>query len=143
MHRSGTSAVTRVVNLLGADIASELMPPQPDNVRGFWEPLPVADIHDRLLKAFGSAWDDPFPLPDRWTEADAAQRAKRRLAGEIRKDFADSALFVVKDPRITRLLPMWLEILDELAIEPVEFFIWLGSRYSIASISAFDVCPVT
>jgi len=38
MHRSGTSATTRVINLLGADIASNLVAGIPgDNDRGFWE----------------------------------------------------------------------------------------------------------
>jgi len=119
MHRSGTSAVTRVVNLLGADVASELLPSKADNERGFWESPVVNDIHDRLLEALGSNWHDPFPLPHDWIGAGATQHARRHLAAEIEKDFADSRLFVVKDPRITRLLPMWLEILDDLAIEPV------------------------
>jgi hypothetical protein len=70
------------------------------------------------LQALGSSWDDPFPLPDRWIEAGATQHAKQGLVDEIRKDFGGSRLFVVKDPRISRLLPMWLEILDERAIEP-------------------------
>src|SRR5215470_17990760 len=38
MHRSGTSATARVINLLGADIASDLLPSIPgNNDRGFWE----------------------------------------------------------------------------------------------------------
>jgi glycosyltransferase involved in cell wall biosynthesis len=120
MHRSGTSAVTRVVNLLGADIAREIMPAAAgNNDRGFWEPLVIANIHDQLLYQLGSSWDDPFPLPHRWIESTAAREAKRNLAAEIEKDFAESRLFVVKDPRIARLLPLWLELLDELRIEPV------------------------
>ncbi len=120
MHRSGTSAVTRVVNLLGADIARDLMPPFPGaNDRGYWEPKAVVDIHNRLLHALGSSFGDPLPLPDRWFETEAAMAAKRQLADEIEKDFSKSKLFVVKDPRITRLLPLWLRLLDELGIEPV------------------------
>jgi hypothetical protein len=119
MHRSGTSAITRVVNLLGADVACDLLPAQSDNERGFWESPVVVDIHDRLLEALGSNWHDPFPLPKDWIEASATEYAKRDLVVEIKREFADSRLFVVKDPRITRLLPMWLEVLDELAIEPI------------------------
>src|SRR5262245_28898391 len=119
-HRSGTSAVTRVVNLLGADITRDLMPALAgNNDRGFWESNAVVDIHDRLLHTLGSSYDDPLPLPDRWFETDAALEARRELADEIKKDFSDSRLFVVKDPRITRLLPLWLSLLDELGIEPV------------------------
>src|SRR5262249_25491530 len=120
MHRSGTSAVARVVNLLGADIAQNLMPPVAgDNERGYWESKPVADIHDRLLDALGSSYHDPLTLPERWLETDAALEARRQLADEIDTDFGDSSLFVVKDPRIARILPLWLGLLDERGIEPV------------------------
>jgi len=120
MHRAGTSAVTRVVNLLGADLATDLMPPFPgDNDRGFWEPLKVVEIHDRLLGALGSSYDDPLPLPEDWLTTAAAVVAKRELGEEIEKDFKGSSLFAVKDPRVARLLPLWLALLDERGIEPV------------------------
>ena len=120
MHRSGTSALTRVINLLGAHISHELLPAVPgDNDRGYWESKAVVDIHDRLLLALGSSHYDPFVLPDRWYETAAALQAKLELAGEIKKDFSNSELFIVKDPRISRLLPLWLLLLDELQIKPV------------------------
>src|SRR5205085_11585012 len=56
MHRSGTSPTTRLINLLGADVARDLLPAQPDNPRGFWEPAAVVEIHDRLLAALGSSY---------------------------------------------------------------------------------------
>lgn len=119
MHRSGTSALTRVINLLGADITRDLMSASVgNNERGFWESNTVRGIHDRLLAALGSSYDDPMQLPPGWLDTAAAMRAKRELADEIAEDFAESALFVVKDPRIARLLPLWLALLDELAIEP-------------------------
>lgn len=117
MHRSGSSAVTRVVNLLGADITRELIPARPDNIRGYWESSEVVRIHDHLLHALGSASDDPCPLPAHWLEHRVAQEAKLELAGAITGEFGNSSLFVVKDPRISRLLPLWLELLDELDIE--------------------------
>lgn len=120
MHRSGTSAVARVVNLLGADIARDLMPPKADNNdRGFWESNAVFQIHERLLYALGSAHDDVAPLPDRWIETSAANQAKRDIAKEIDNDFAESNVFVVKDPRISRLLPLWLSLLDDLEIRVI------------------------
>jgi Glycosyltransferase WbsX len=120
MHRSGTSATTRVINLLGADIASDLVASIPgDNERGFWESATTYALHDRLFTSLGSAWDDPYPLPDGWQETDAAREAKRAIREHLDREFADSRMFVVKDPRTTRILPLWLEVLDELSIEPV------------------------
>jgi GT2 family glycosyltransferase len=119
MHRSGSSAITRIVNLFGAEIAKELLPPAPDNERGFWESRRVVEIHDKLLHALSSAYDDPFQLPERWTQTKATQQAMLELAEEIKSNFADGDFFVVKDPRISRLLPLWLRLLDDMAIGPI------------------------
>jgi glycosyltransferase involved in cell wall biosynthesis len=120
MHRAGTSATTRVVNLLGAKVSQNLvLPVIGDNDRGFWEPIRVVEIHDRLLCALDSSYDDPFPLKAGWIQTAVAQRAWRELAEEIENDFVGSDFFVVKDPRISRLLPLWLKLLDDLKIEPI------------------------
>lgn len=122
LHRSGTSAVTRLINLLGVDVAGDLLPGDPHNTRGYWESRAVLDIHTGLLKAVETVHDDtfdPIPLRTDWLTAGAAREAKRRLADAIEKQFADSRLFVVKDPRISRLLPLWLELLQELGIAPI------------------------
>jgi hypothetical protein len=85
MHRSGTSATARVVNLLGADIAGNLVAGIPgDNDRGFWESHATYRLHDRLFAALNSAWDDPYPLPDGWWKTDAAREAKRALETRLR-----------------------------------------------------------
>ena len=120
MHRSGTSAMTRVVNLLGADIASDLIPPIKDeNDVGFWESIKISYIHDNLLRELNGSWDDPTPLPCHWIKSVAAQEAKRQISVEIERDFAASAVFVAKDPRLTRLLPLWLELFKERDIKPL------------------------
>ena len=120
MHRSGTSAATRVINLLGADISPDLMPPSAgDNDRGFWESWSIFAAHDRLLKALGSDWDDPFPLSEHWTESSAAREAQEAVEDIIDRDFPKSRLFVVKDPRLARLLPLWLKPLADRDIEPI------------------------
>jgi hypothetical protein len=84
MHRSGTSATTRTISLLGADIARDLMPSMDENnTKGFWESIAVANIHDSLLCRLGSGWDDPMPLRDRWLDTEQARQAKDALAREI------------------------------------------------------------
>ncbi len=119
MHRTGTSAVTRVLNLLGAEIARELVQAQPDNIRGFWEPSAAVRIHNQMLEALGGSSSDPLPLPASWLASTFARQARLQLADMINAEFAASRLFVVKDPRISRILPLWLELLDDLDIEAV------------------------
>ena len=43
MHRSGTSAITRVVSLLGAGLPCDIIDARRDNERGFWEGRAVVD----------------------------------------------------------------------------------------------------
>jgi hypothetical protein len=143
MHRSGTSAITRVINLLGADIAGDLVAGIPgDNDRGFWESHTTYSLHDRLFAAFDSAWHDPYPLPDGWRKTEAAREAKRAIRDHIEKEFAGSRMFVVKDPRMTRVLPLWLDALDELAIAPVVVIPFRSPLEVAASLERRDGLPL-
>ena len=119
MHRSGTSAVTRLLNLLGADVPSKLMPPVPDNnPLGFWESQEIAEIHDELLASAGSSWDDVAAFPRTWFDSDVAKSFQDRVVQILRAHFAASRLFVIKDPRICRLVPFWRTVLNEFGAKP-------------------------
>ncbi|MDF1793327.1 MAG: hypothetical protein P1U88_15545, partial [Thalassobaculaceae bacterium] len=113
MHRSGTSALTRVVNLLGVDLGTDLMDAaEGNNERGFWEHQGVVDRHDRLLADLGMRWDDPRAMPDDWLEHPATRTAREDLESILDAEFADAPLWGVKDPRMCRLLPLWRQMLD-------------------------------
>ncbi|MFM9847871.1 MAG: hypothetical protein ACKVP3_12010 [Hyphomicrobiaceae bacterium] len=118
MHRSGTSAVARVASLLGADLPKVVMGPNRGNERGHWEPERLVACHDRLLEKLGSRWND-------WRSLDAAERSTRALADFkpelsdlIDADYPHSGLFVLKEPRLCRLVPFYAELLREKGIEP-------------------------
>ena len=53
MHRSGTSVMSRMVELLGAyqGPESHRMPPRADNPKGFWEHLLLVAINDESGRA--------------------------------------------------------------------------------------------
>jgi hypothetical protein len=118
MHRSGTSALARVTSLLGADLPKMLMGPNRGNERGHWEPERLVACHDRLLEKLGRHWND-------WQGIDAADLSAPALAGFkaelsdlIDADYPDSSLFVLKEPRLCRLVPFYAELLREKGIEP-------------------------
>jgi hypothetical protein len=111
MHRSGTSLVARIVNLLGADIGpeDELMPPKDDNPRGFWEHMPIAQLNDDLLGTLGGRWSDPPVLADGWQQQRRLEPYRRRAAAIVERGFAgEVAMF--KDPRASILLPFWRSV---------------------------------
>jgi hypothetical protein len=108
MHRSGTSAVTRVVNLLGVPIGREdrLMPVQDDNPGGFWEHLALMEVNDDALARLGGRWDAPPELDATADLTDVAARAKVEFDATYGGD-----KWVYKDPRVSLLLPFWRDVL--------------------------------
>ena len=113
MHRSGTSAMTRMLNLLGADIG-------PDPETEVWEQPGLMDIHERALAAVGlEAWDDASPLPaDAWA-SDRLDRFQDELIAWASEHYAADRPWVVKDPRMCRLAPLWWPVLQRLGRPPV------------------------
>lgn len=116
MHRSGTSALTRVLSLRGADLPAHLMSANHGNERGYWEPAPIVALNDEMLDYFGVAWDDPFasfqiPEPGLFPKT-FQQRAARLLQDE----YGESSLFILKDPRGTLLIGFWLGVLARAGI---------------------------
>jgi hypothetical protein len=113
MHRSGTSAFARVLNLLGADLPTALVPAAFDNRLGHWEPLELVALHDEILASAGTSWDDWTRFDPTWYDSLFAARCRERLVAHLTQDFAASALFVIKDPRICRLVRLWREACAE------------------------------
>lgn len=118
MHRSGTSVLSGCFHLLGADLGSNLMPANEANQSGYFENHDLVLIHDILLRDLGCRWDMVGSLPQDWQQTEAAQSAKDKIAHLIEREFAQSELWAVKDPRLCRLLPLWLELFQEKDIRP-------------------------
>lgn len=111
MHRSGTSAFTRVSGLLGGALPRDLMPPaKNNNETGFWESMGIYELDDLILKHAGTRWDDWRALPSDWLRSTLADGFKERAIDVVRNAFEDDAFIVVKDPRICRLVPFWREV---------------------------------
>jgi hypothetical protein len=68
MHRSGTSAITRTVNLLGVPLGAsdDLMPANEGNPTGYWESRALVDLNDEILACFGGSWSAPPILEAGW-----------------------------------------------------------------------------
>jgi O-antigen biosynthesis protein len=114
MHRSGTSAVTRGVQALGADLGGEFLAPRFDNPTGYWENKSIVELHDRLLAQFGMTWEDPGLIDDSlWSSA-----VVKLYAAEIRHyvahHFLPRPVWAFKDPRTLRMLPLWRDVLHTL-----------------------------
>ena len=67
MHRSGTSALARGLQMLGVYLGNDFLSPQPDNPTGYWEDKNICELNERLLAVFGLRWEDVALIDDaRW-----------------------------------------------------------------------------
>lgn len=106
VYRSGTSAVSRALNLCGAFVTDEVKAPQLGlNPKGFWESEAVNDIDARLLHRLGGNWDRVgFDLPNEGPIVDEFIGQSRDL---LAREYGSRPLILLKDPRICVLAPLW------------------------------------
>lgn len=135
MHRSGTSALARVLSLLGGELPRTLMPAQPDNPEGFWESLPISRANERWLRALDRDWSDPRPLPVDWRERLGFAGAVREAGAILEAEFPAASLWIVKDPRLCRLAPVWLEALAGLGVPAAALLCLRDPREVAASLA--------
>lgn len=118
MHRSGTSALAGSLALMGVHLGAQLVPPGPDNPKGFFEHDAIWRIHQNLLEQLGSDWHDIRPLPDGWLDSNEAEQARMEIIRIIHKEFTTDTVWGLKDPRLSRTLPLWQPIFEALDIQP-------------------------
>lgn len=118
MHRSGTSAVSRSINLLGAFLGedTDFVTPLSDNPKGYWERSDIVNFHGRLMDHMKHSWDTALPLSDKWQKSEKVKPFRSELVGFIKDKFTDHELWAFKDPRLSLVLPLWKDALDELGI---------------------------
>ena len=112
MHRSGTSALTGVLNLMGVSLGKRLLPSAPDNPKGFYENKDVTHFNEFvLLPALNSSWDDVRPLS--YDTFESLKEFKPQALEIIRDNFSDVSICAIKDPRLCILFPFWESVLKE------------------------------
>jgi glycosyltransferase involved in cell wall biosynthesis len=118
MHRSGTSAMARVLNLCGAALPEKLKPPKLDvNPKGFWEPEAILDLNVRVMRHLGGDWARvDFTVPSSGDFVDEFESDARAL---LAVEYGDQPSILIKDPRICVLAPLWHRALIAAGYRPV------------------------
>lgn len=130
MHRSGTSLIARVLNLLGVALGRDtsLAEAKADNPRGFWENWRVTDVNDKILDRFGGAWHAPPVLPPGWVDDPRIDSLRPAAASLIAREFAGASLWGWKDPRTCLTLPFWQRL-----VGPMRYVICLRNPREVAA----------
>jgi hypothetical protein len=114
MHRSGTSASTGMLRCLGVMLGTQLYSGHAEiNAKGYFEHSDITDTDEEALLALNSGWDDILPKPDNWWKEKKLEHYAQKIKYYLRKDFSNSLVWAIKDPRICRMLPWWLDILSD------------------------------
>ncbi len=113
MHRSGTSMLTRLINLMGAYVGPEHEMQSSDdaNPKGYWERNDVMAVNDAILHLHGCTWGrvadwssaQPHALPPK-----LLHRLRYIVLG-----MDGFRPWVMKDPRLCLTLPCWTPFLEE------------------------------
>jgi glycosyl transferase family 2 len=139
MHRSGTSATTRMVSLLGVPTcrADDLVRDRTGNARGHWESGSLVVFNDELLREASSAWWCPPPEGWDWADVATAERLERARAAFYGAHATEQ--WVWKDPRTCLTLPFWLAALRRppavvlVHRNPLEIAASLGARSGLST----------
>jgi len=139
MHRSGTSAMGGGLQRLGVDFGENLMPSMEGvNEKGFYEHLGIVELHEELLSSIGYQWSDVRPIPsDVWLKPEVLS-IQKKLFELLKSDFDGSNFWGVKDPRMCRLLPIWLPLLHDLQVESKFVIVLRHPREVIDSLKKRD-----
>jgi hypothetical protein len=113
MHRSGTSMIARILNLLGANLPVNLMGGGTGNTVGHWESKRLVKYNDKILKQLGSNWDDWRSIDKSALSTQLKQNIKTDYRSILDDEYGDAALFSVKDPRLCRFNSLFSEALAE------------------------------
>ena len=142
MHRSGTSALAGALDAMGfeAGPSDDLMEGDEGNPQGYFELRSIASLNDEILAHYRGRWDSPPVFAPGWEGDDAAKAFKVR-ARDALKEVYESDSYVLKDPRISLLLPLWRQVTDErtcavvIVREPLEVAASLTRRNALPTAS--------
>ncbi|WP_281241759.1 sulfotransferase family protein [Thalassotalea agarivorans] len=119
MHRSGTSAISGLLDRLGIFMGKHLYGPQKGvNEKGFFENAKIVEFNDVLFDAKVQAWDDPYAI-EQSESIDPVYASYENVASDLlRSEYQGHDLWGMKDPRTSLHLAFWHNIFSNNAITP-------------------------
>ena len=143
MHRSGTSMLTKILNICGMNIGSddELIPAHESNPKGHFEHIDFLNINIEILELLDG---NTFVLPvvkENWefdSKLNPLLEKAKKIVDRMNQKYI---LWGVKDPRFSFTLPFWKRLIPNMKIIiPVRNYrnvcASLMKRDSISEISA-------
>ena len=141
MHRCGTSALARVLNLAGVELGDQVLGAHSCNRSGLWEHRAIVEANETILQSAGSSWFDVRPLPVGLRESAWDAATEQRIGAVLRDDFGDKPCWGLKDPRISLLLPLYRRVMASLSVAPLAIQMYRSPAEVAASLYKRDGIP--
>lgn len=117
MHRSGTSAITRGLQVLSVNLGDKLIGAIPgNNEKGFWEDAEINAFNEGLLEKLNSSWHSLGPLDDQALLQEEFLSERIAAFTLLEGKLSDNSVLAFKDPRVAILLPFWQAVFAELGM---------------------------
>ena len=118
MHRGGTSAVTRSLQVLHVELGDDLMPAAlGNNPTGFWEDIEINALNIEMLRTIDDDWHHFSPINQKDIAALRRAGFLKRAAELLNAKMGDNPIFGFKDPRTAKLLPFWRTVFTRCKFE--------------------------
>lgn len=124
LHRSGTSALTRVLKKCGVYLG-DTKKPSIDGQKENFENVRVSEFNTNMLAKYNYIWSDLVP------EMKFDDEDIRALKDVINKEFSNQDLFAIKEPGLVYLFPLYERVFKDLGIE-INFLILYRNPLEVA-----------
>jgi hypothetical protein len=115
MHRSGTSSFTKLLSSLGIYLGNNLMAPQADNPKGFFEDNTFQVYNSRLLQSVSENGNyGLFSIGQNFPNETEIQS---NLSEYIQKEYSHAEIWACKDPRLCLTFSSWEKVLEDSGVE--------------------------
>ena len=104
MHRSGTSALTGMLQHAGLSAPYDVLGASPNNPLGYWESRSLVALTDQFLSRIDCTWSKLFLLPSRWLEGEQTSGWVADYLKGMANCFGGAGHIVLKDPRLCLLI---------------------------------------
>lgn len=115
VHRSGTSALTRVIGLHGFNMPATLLAGNEKNEGGFWESPKINSFNNELLDCFKQSWFSIDPIDPSTMSAALQGEFLARGRQLLESEYGAAQSVVIKDPRSCRTGWFWLDLLKHMS----------------------------
>lgn len=124
MHRSGTSALTRLVNACGVYLGEneELMPSTEENPKGYFEHNYLSSLNEQLFTQNNASWCQLEKFSLRKLKRKSLGAYLEKTGSALTQLFSQHDIAGIKDPRMCILLPLWLKYFNFKKVVVIHIF---------------------